>query len=41
MDQETIARKTFELENEVEEVILTFDQDENDKNFVTKPWLKE
>ena len=24
MDQESIARKTFELENEVEEEILTF-----------------
>jgi len=41
MDQESIARKTFELENEVEEEILTFNEDENQKHFVSKPWKKE
>jgi hypothetical protein len=41
MNQETIARKTFELENEVEEEILTFNDDENQKHFENSPWKKE
>ena len=39
--QESDAKKTWILENEVEEEILKFDEDENDKLFVTKPWTKE
>lgn len=37
-----IAKKTWEMENDVQEVdILKFDEAENDKIFDTRPWLKD
>jgi COP9 signalosome complex subunit 5 len=38
---EEAARKTFELENEVEEEILKFDEDENQEWFSKRPWTKD
>lgn len=42
MSAEEIARKTFEMENDIEEIkILKFDEEENDKLFDVKPWKKD
>lgn len=39
---EEIARKTFEMENDITEIdILKFDEEENDKIFQTLPWKKD
>ena len=42
MSTSEIARKTFEMENDVQEVdILTFNEEENDKIFDVRPWNKD
>ena len=42
MKAEEIARKTFEMENDVKEIdILKFDEEENDKIFSVLPWKKD
>ena len=42
LSTEEIGRKTFEMENDIQEIdILKFSEEENDKIFAEKPWKKD